>query len=142
MTRIEFYSDADPKLQVACQLVARAIQDAKRVLILAPDETVNRAMDRMLWTFQATGFVPHCMSHDALASETPVLIARDGANLPHDEVLLNLSQECPSFFARFERLIEIVSRDDEDKQLGRNRYRYYRDRGFDIAHRNWSESLA
>ena len=142
MTRIEFYSNADPKLQVACRLVARALQDAKRVLVLAPDESVYRTMDRLLWTFQATGFVPHCMSHDALAAETPVLIARDGTTLPHDEVLLNLSQECPPFFASFERLIEVVGRDELDKQLGRNRYRFYRDRGFDIAHENWSESLA
>lgn len=141
MTRIEFYSNADPKLHVACQLVAKAFQDAKRVLVLVPDESVCRTMDRLLWTFQATGFIPHCMSHHALASETPVLIARDGTSLPHDEVLLNLSEECPSFFARFERLIEVVGRDDVDKQLGRNRYRFYRDRGFEIAHKNWSESL-
>lgn len=134
MTRIDFYSNAEPKLRVACQIVARTVQGSKRVLILAPEESTARAIDRMLWTFQATGFIAHCMASDPLAAETPVLVATDGAHLPHGEVLLNLSEECPAFFARFEQLIEIVGRDEEDKQAGRARYRFYRDRGFEIAH--------
>ena len=55
MTRIDFYSNAEPKLQIACQLSARAVQQSLRVLILAPEESTVRAIDRLLWTFPATG---------------------------------------------------------------------------------------
>jgi len=73
MTRIDFYSNAEPKLQVACQLSAKAVQQSLRVLILAPEDNTARAIDKLMWTFPATGFLPHCMVHDRLAPETPVL---------------------------------------------------------------------
>ena len=134
MTRIDFYSNAEPKLQVACQLAAKAVQQSLRVLILAPDETTLRAIDKLLWTVPPTGFLPHCMARDPLAPETPVLIARDCESLPHDQVLLNLGNDSPASFSRFQRLIELVAIDDTDKQAGRARFRYYRDRGYEIQH--------
>jgi len=134
MTRIDFYSNAEPKLQVACQLAAKAVQQSLRVLILAPDETTARAIDKLLWSVPSTGFLPHCMVRDALAPETPVLIARDCDTLPHDEVLLNLGADSPAPFSRFRRLIELVANDDEDRQAGRARFRFYRDRGYEIHH--------
>jgi len=48
------------------------------------------------------------------------------------EVLLNLAAECPPFFERHERLLEVVAQDDEDKRAGRARYAFYRDRGYAI----------
>ncbi len=140
MTRIDFYSNAEPKLQVACQLAAKAVQQSLRVLILAPDETTARAIDKLLWSVPATGFLPHCMVRDALAPETPVLIARDCDTLPHDEVLLNLGADSPAPFSRFRRLIELVASDDEDKQAGRDRFRFYRDRGYEIHHHDLSRA--
>jgi len=134
MTRIDFYSNAEPKLRIACQLVAKAIQQSLRVLILAPEENTVRAVDKLLWTLPATGFLPHCMVYDRLASETPVLIARDCEALPHNQVLLNLSSDAPVPFTRFQRLIELVASDDADRTAGRTRFRFYRDRGYEIHH--------
>ena len=134
MTRIDFYSNAEPKLQVACQLAAKAVQQSMRVLILAPGESTARAIDKLLWTFPATGFLPHCMSDDRLAPETPVVITLDCEVMPHDEVLLNLAVEPPVSFSRFQRLIELIANEDADRQAGRTRFRFYRDRGYEIRH--------
>ena len=140
MTRIDFYSNAEPKVQVACKLVAKALQQKLQVLIYAPDETMARSIDRMLWTWQAISFVPHCMASDALAAATPVLIARSIDEPPHHDVLFNLHAESPSSFSRFRRLIEIVGADDEDRQLGRARFRFYRDRGYEILHHDLAKA--
>lgn len=140
MTRIDFYSNAEPKLQVACQLAARAVQQSLRVTILVPEESTARAIDKLLWTFPATGFLPHCMSNDRLAPETPVLIARNCEAMPHDEVLLNLAAEPPASFSRFQRLIELVADEDADRQAGRARFRFYRDRGYEIRHHDLGKS--
>jgi DNA polymerase-3 subunit chi len=132
VTRIDFYLDADDRLQVACRVAAKALAQAHRVLIYAPDGELARAIDRLLWTTPAIGFVPHVMADHKLASETPVVIARDAAALPHDDVLVNLGSSEPASFARFHRLVEIVGRDEDDKQAARGRYRFYRDRGYEI----------
>ena len=54
--------------------------------------------------------------------------------MPHDDVLLNLSEEAPAFFSRFNRLIEVVGKDEGDKTSARTRFRFYKDRGYDLKH--------
>ena len=134
MTSIDFYFNADDRLGVACRLAGKALQRKQRVLIYAPQADLAQRIDRMLWTSQAVSFIPHCYANDALAADTPVLIATDEAPPAADcEVLLNLSSECPPFFERHIRLLEVVARDDEEKRAGRARYAFYRDRGYAIS---------
>jgi DNA polymerase III subunit chi len=140
MTRIDFYSNADPKLQVACQLIARALKEQLQVVVYAPDQNAARGFDKLLWTYQAIGFVPHCLASDPLSAETPVIIAFDDSERAHYRVLLNLHTESPPAFSRYERLIELVGSDDDDRQRARNRFRYYRDRGYEIRHHDLTKS--
>ncbi|MFH1602290.1 MAG: DNA polymerase III subunit chi [Pseudomonadota bacterium] len=142
MTRIDFYFDADDKLHVACRLSAKAAQQKLRVLIYTGDEAEARRVDKILWTWQATGFLPHCMTRSPLAAETPVLITHDPEDTPHDEVLLNLHHDWPPAFSRFRRLVEIVGRDDEDREAARCRFRFYRDRGYEIVHHDLAKTNA
>jgi DNA polymerase-3 subunit chi len=142
MTRIDFYFDAQDKLQVACRLSAKAMQQKLRVLIYTADELEAQKIDRLLWSWQATGFLPHCMTRSPLAAETPVLITHDPEDTPHDEVLLNLHHQWPPAFSRFHRLVEIVGRDDTDREAARARFRFYRDRGYEIANHNLSKAPA
>ncbi|HSN20906.1 MAG TPA: DNA polymerase III subunit chi [Usitatibacter sp.] len=132
MTRIDFYHYADDKLRFACRLAAKAYEQSSRVVVYTPDAELLARFDRDLWTFQSTRFVPHCHAGTGLAPETPVILATSGEHLPHNDVLLNLADEWPPFFASFERLLEIVATDEEDKARARNRYAFYRKRGYDI----------
>ena len=56
----------------------------------------------------------------------------DGApgSLPHHEVLVNLGGGQPPWFASFERLVEVVGSDDDDRAGARERWRFYRERGY------------
>ena len=139
MTRIDFYFEAEDKLQVACRLSAKAAQQKLRVLIYASDEAEAQRIDKLLWTWQATAFLPHCMTRSPLAAQTPVLITHDPEDTPHDEVLLNLHPQWPPAFSRFQRLVEIVGRDDEDREAARARFRFYRDRGYEIVNHDLSK---
>ncbi len=133
MTSIDFYFNAEDRLQVACRLAGKAVAQRKRMLIYAPEAEIASRVDRMLWTWPAIGFVPHCAAHDPLAADTPVLIASDPQTSPDCEVLLNLGAECPPHFERFERLLEVVSGEESERQAGRSRYRFYLERGYKIA---------
>ena len=132
MTRIDFYHYADDKLRFACRLAAKAYDQASRVVVYTPDTRVLGEFDKGLWTFQSTRFVPHAFAGTSIAAETPVILASSGENLPHHDVLLNLADEWPPFFSSFERVLEIVATDEEDKARARSRYAFYRKRGYDI----------
>lgn len=140
MTRIDFYSNAEPKLQVACRLVARVVQQQSRVVVFAPDEDTARNFDELLGTYQVPGFVPHRTAHHALSSESPVVIAREDADMAHYQIILNLHADSPPSFSRFERLVELVGAGDDDRQFARSRFRFYRDRGYEINHYDLSKS--
>ena len=133
MTSIDFYFNAADRLQVACRLAAKALAERKRMLIYAPDAELATRLDRLMWTWPATGFVPHCAPHEALAAETPVLIAQDDESRGEIPILLNLSVDCPPHFASFERLLEVVGADEAEREPARARFRLYKSRGYAIA---------
>ena len=133
MTSIDFYFNAEDRLQVACRLAGKALARGRRMLIYAPEHEIAQRIDKMLWTWPAIGFVPHCAAHDALAAETPVLIACGDEAPPGCELLLNLAAECPPHFARFERLLEVVGAEEADREPARERFRLYKSRGYAVA---------
>jgi DNA polymerase-3 subunit chi len=120
-------------------LSAKAYNQGLKVFVHCPDPDTAHRFDRMLWTTPAIGFTPHCAPQHPLAPVTPVIVDHAGEP-PHDEVLLNLRTEWPSFFSRFQRLIEIVSVDDEDRAKARDRFRFYRDRGYEIRTHDLSKT--
>jgi len=130
VTEITFYTHADDPLDVARRIAAKAYAQGKQVLIYAPDAAVADAIDRLLWTTPALGFVPHCRDSDALAGETPVLIGTRADALNNADVMINLHAEQPPAFARFERLVEIIGQDEAGLEPGRARYRFYQTRGY------------
>lgn len=132
MTRIDFYFNADSKLLAACGLAARALGRGLRVLVYAPDEAVAAQLERTLCGFPAIRWAR--MAPPGTAVQAPVVIASDAGAAVHDEVLLNLHDGAPRHFSRFPRLIEVVARAEEDRQAARERFRYYRDRGYSIRH--------
>ena len=132
MTRIDFYRYAEDKLRFACRLATKVYQSEKPLVVFSTDRATLQRFDTALLTLQATSFVPHCFAGTAVAAETPIVLASSEAELPHHDVLLNLADEWPPFFATFERLLEIVGTDEEDKSRARARYSFYRERGYDI----------
>lgn len=132
MTQIDFYTKVPDKIHTACRIVAKAVGAGLRVMVLTPDAGTTDELDRLLWTVPATGFIPHVRARHKLAPVTPVLIDHDLAGVERDELLLNLRLDTPEVFSRFQRLVEIVSLDDGDTVAGRARYRFYRERGYEI----------
>ena len=132
MTQIDFYTHVEDRLKTACQLAAKAFAHGLKVTVFCADREAANRFDRALWMTPSIGFVPHCAPDDPLAAETPVIVDCRGEELVHDQVLLNLRSEWPPFFSRFQRLIEIVSLDEQDRAQARERFRFYRDRGYEI----------
>jgi DNA polymerase-3 subunit chi len=138
MTQIDFYFNASDKYRLAVRLGAKSLEQSTRIFVLTPDADATVRMETLFWTLQQTSFFPHCRSRHALASQTPIIVDHEAETLVHDELLLNLCEPYPPFFSRFQRLIEIVGPDDADKSAARQRYKFYRDRGYEIRQHDMS----
>jgi DNA polymerase-3 subunit chi len=132
MTAIDFYTHVSDRLEVAAKLVAKALAQHGNVRVLTPDAATTDALDRLLWLQPPIGFVPHCRADSRLAAETPVWIDHALEHQGPATVLINLHAAPPPFFSRFERLAEIVGVGDADAAAARERYRFYRERGYEL----------
>ena len=134
MTEIDFYVLGDPaagtRELVACRLAAKAFSQGHRVLLHAADAAQAQALDDLLWTFRDDAFLPHATL--AADPDAPVLIGwgEEPATLPY--LLVNLAATVPAFFSRFERVAEIISDEPAVRDAGRERFRFYRDRGYSL----------
>ncbi|MBC8640155.1 DNA polymerase III subunit chi [Caballeronia sp. EK] len=135
MTRIDFHTNVGDPLAYACRLARKAYLSGKPLVVLAEPQRLA-AFDEQLWTFQPLEFVPHCMAKSPLAEDTPVVLTSNLDEAPHHQVLVNLGAPVPAQFARFERLVEIVGSEGDELAAGRERYRFYRDRGYVIETHN------
>jgi len=140
LTEVFFYHGASDKVAAASALLGGAYAQKKPMLVFAPENDVASAVDRSLWVNSALSFIPHCRADSPLAGETPILITDDLAAPQQTERLMNLGKAVPPGFERFQRLIEVVGQDDEDRQAARQRVALYKQSGcevryFDLANR-------
>ncbi len=126
------------RTEYACRLLRKAARQGAKVVVSGPGEVLS-GLDRALWSFDPTEFVPHAMLRSnepvpARLRDTPVWLLENCAEAVHHDVLLNLGSEAPAGFESFARLIEIVSVDDEgDRAAARARWKYYASRGYMIV---------
>ena len=125
-------------MQTACRLCAKAVKQNMKIMIYSPDATVLERLNELLWTFSPTSFIPHCTIQDdpQLLNVTPVILSDQIPPDSHYDVLLNLHQQRPPLFNQFNRIIEIAGVSHEDKLAARERYRFYKDAGYEIRHFN------
>jgi DNA polymerase III subunit chi len=138
MTTIDFYTNVGEPLKLVAKLVAKAWRMHGNVRVLTPDAKTTGALDRLLWLDPPLAFLPHCRMESAIAAETPIWIDETLDHAGPAAVLVNLHPEPPPFFSRFERLAEIVGASEEDLLAGRARFRFYRERGYDMRQHDWS----
>lgn len=132
MTQIDFYFNAPSKLDVIRKLVVKASQAGSSVLLYTQDAALQQQVDLYLWISQTLSFIPHVSCQHPLAKQTSILIGDDASLLAKPDVLINLDMGVPDCFARFNRLLEVVAEDAEDRELSRQRFRFYRERGFNL----------
>ncbi len=132
MTRIEFYFNVSNKSQTLADLVQAALIKRRQVTIATENEVMASEVSSDLWQNKQTSFLPNVLANHAVAVQTPVVIHWQENALYQDELLINLTLNEPVFFSRFTQLIELVGDDEQDKQAARARYKFYRDRGYEI----------
>lgn len=136
MTQIDFYvldsAARGDRYHLACRIAEKARSAGRRILIHSRSAEEIAHVDRLLWTYWDDRFIPHGRLGRDEATLNPILIGDATQAMDEHDVLINLSEDLPGFFSRFERLVECVDHDVEVKQASRERFRYYRDHGYPL----------
>ena len=141
MTRVDFYVlpdvDVDAKYRFACRLALRAIHGGQRVHVRTASAEAAGMLDELMWAYPEDRFVPHAIAGEQDgatpdAADAPIRIGHAEPAPGPDQVLVNLADDVPAFFARFERVAEVIT--EPERAAGRARYRHYRERGYPLFH--------
>lgn len=134
MTEVAFHFNAPDKLAYACRLLRKATGNGAKVVVTGPAELLDR-LDVQLWTFSPGDFLPHARQpgEKRVLAASPIILSETVDDTPHRQVLLNLGTEVPDGFDQFERLIEVVSLDEADRQQARGRWKQYTNLGYAIT---------
>jgi len=141
MTRVDFYvlsdEDAHNRAMLVCKLAEKAFRHDKAVFIHSDDVSLLQRLDEQLWEFRADSFVPHrLLESDEIVQTTLSEPVQLSIGEPGNDrrVLINLANAVPTFFSRFERTLEVVNQAEPVREAGRERYRFYQQRGYPLHH--------
>ncbi len=136
MTRVDFYilqgDDAHTRPLFACRLVEKAYALGHRIYIHTESATQTAHLDELLWTFKQDSFLPHAPQGAEQGDHSPILLGHATEPEHNTDVLINLAPAVPLFFGRFERVAELIDQQEQHKLQGRERYSFYRDRGYEL----------
>ncbi len=139
MTQVDFYitdsESDDARLKLACRIVEKAVRERQHVFINSSSEVEARKLDELLWTFSQGSFIPHRIVQEALPAVPPEPVLIGLVPEPVGErwdVLINLGASVPEYFSRYQRVAEVVDGDTARREQSRERYRFYRDRGYNL----------
>jgi DNA polymerase III subunit chi len=134
MNRADFYILQENSVQerFACILANKAWESGNNVYIYTECKDAAIIIDNLLWTYNDISFLPHGLCDEGNRGSIPVLIGWNDCLPDNCQVMINLTNDIPVAADQFARIIEIVTCNDEHRQLSRNRYRIYRDRGYEL----------
>lgn len=151
MTQVDFYilatESEDSWLRLACRITEKAIRQNLNVYLHSENAADASRLDGLLWTFSQGSFIPHRLvgSGSDEPFEESVLIGRKdlAAEIPADtpvaqswDLMINLTTQVPEFFSRYARVAEVIDADPIRRENGRERFRFYRDRGYELNTHN------
>ncbi len=134
MTRIDFYilsaQATDDRFALTCRIVEKALSQQHRLFIHSEHFSQAKQLNQLLWSFRGASFIPHGLLGKVEQKINPVLIGCGTDAGQEFDILINLDTKIPAFFNQFERL--IVPIDYKNQDVGREHYRFFRDRGYNL----------
>ena len=136
MTQVDFYilQDSQPGARslFTCRLTEKVFKQGHQVYINTESSQQLEQLDDLLWTFRDGSFLPHAVYAGGASDNPPILLGHAVEPDGPGDVLVNLSSELPPFFSRFSRVAELVDNDTPRLDAARERYRFYKDRGYTL----------
>jgi len=124
-------SDTSSAFYHACLQASYFYRQNQRVFIYTQDQHQAEQIDELLWAFDSDSFVPHNLVGEGPKQGSAVEISNQ-APRGRRPVLINLTDTVPDFANQFQLIVDFVPSDDILKQQARERFKMYRQWGFQV----------
>lgn len=135
MPEVSFYilpsQSQQERYLFACKLIEKAYQDKQFCYVYTDSQQQSQQLDNQLWNFRPGSFIPHQIYKNIIPDyEQTILIGTYSAPEKWQKIIVNLSSKYPEDLAQTERVLEIIDNNEMVIQAGRQRFRLYKQGGF------------
>jgi DNA polymerase-3 subunit chi len=138
VTRVEFIKLKRPeRARILCELAEEFQAAGRRVLVMVKDENQGLTLDRFMWSWKKSSFVPHLHDNGTLDCHDEPLVIVSREENPNGADVLLMGVPCSvAFVGHFAYAIDFAEAFDDDLLVAsRERFKAYRDHGFSVAMR-------
>lgn len=125
----------------SCFQAAYFYRQNQRVFIYCQDQDQAHRIDELLWSFEPDSFVPHNLANEGQKNGSAVEVSWL-APTNRRPILINLTSMVPNFAHQFSHIIDFVPSDEQLKQNARERFKSYRQLGFQVDNQPVSSNKA
>lgn len=139
MPEIRFYHLVSTPLDRALpQLLERALAGGFRSVVKVADEHAASVINTLLWTYNASSFLPHGSKQDGDPTQQPIFIT-EGEENPNEATLLAVTDGSqPANIGDYARVLDLFH--ENEKEAARTRWAAYKDAGYDLQYWQQTES--
>lgn len=144
MTEIRFYHLQKQSLDQALpQILGKALSVGHKILVKLPDsETVER-INQHLWVYRPDSFLPHGSKKDGNPENQPIWLTESDENANNADVLITGNGSIPNEPENYSLCCEMLDgHNDEHVQAARDRWKTYKEKGFEVTYWKQSETGA
>jgi DNA polymerase-3 subunit chi len=138
LTDVAFHTGIEDPLEYACRLLRKAYRGGSGVAVHGTDAFLER-LDQALWTFEPLEFIAHAvLPRDAgdagRLARSPIVLVHAGAEAPARAVAVAVGAAWSGDASAYERVIEVVGLDAQEREAGRRRWRDHERAGHALTH--------
>ena len=134
MEQVDFYLlsavDDVARLQTACRIASKGYDQGMTIYLQTNDAQQSGMLNDLLWTFSQESFIPHAIRESMTCwQKFPVQIGVTDSGVEELDLLISLQATVPGDVTNYKRVADLIGGDAEQKRLGRERFRHYREKG-------------
>jgi len=137
MTQIDFYvlpqDTLMARIHFMCRLVEKAVTRQHQVTLALDSEEQAASISDYLWSFKPESFLAHATQ--TAPHGAPVVLSWDTSDKSHEQhhdIMINLSQRIPNAFSQYQRVMEVVTQEENCLAKTRQHFQFYKDRGYPL----------
>jgi len=104
-----------------------------KIFVLCEQRSVLEQVDEYLWHESHNSFIPYSVEGECTQSSSNVLLSTQSTQLSSSKAMINIGAELPDRLNNLREIIELVKTSEEDKENARQRFKYYRQLGFNVT---------
>ncbi|MBN2866874.1 MAG: DNA polymerase III subunit chi [Thiotrichales bacterium] len=121
-------SDLTSREQFMSKLLKKVVSEQRSADVVFETPTEAQRYDLSLWQYQPQSFIPHSLSR---AEQAPIQLYAQTVSKPCFDILLNHQTQFPEVFSQYQRTIEILDQTPHLIEMGRARFKHYRQLGIE-----------